>query len=149
MEETPLLEKKFPFPETEDNDDPWEFIFHPNETKEIVGKDMDTIKWLMLREVPGLISTSDRNEETIGYAHKAGVKLCISSPVFSSIPTDEQQKLKGRVDVEKKVLFYPLPLTHNWSPLVLGSWKATLLEPGSNHFVMSASLPATCHELKN
>ena len=69
------------------------------------------------------------------------------SHVVSSIFTDEQQKLKGRVGVEKKVSFYPHPLTHNWSPLVLDSSKATLLELYSNHFVMSASLPATCQEL--
>lgn len=51
------------------------------------------------------------------------------------------------VDVEKKVSFYPHPLTYNWPPLVLDSSKATLIELGSNNYVMSASLPATCREL--
>ena len=51
MEETALLTKTFPFPETEDHPDPWEFIFRPDETKEI-----DAIKGLMTRKVPVLLT---------------------------------------------------------------------------------------------
>ena len=67
--------------------------------------------------------------------------------LLSSIPIVERSKLKARVDVEKKVSFYPHPLTYNWSPLVLDSSKTSLLELGNNHFVLSASLPTTCQEL--
>lgn len=49
--------------------------------------------------------------------------------------------------MERKVSFYPHPLTYNWSPLVLDSSKATLDILSTNHFTMSASLPATCREL--
>ena len=149
MEETTLLTKTFPFPETEDHPDPWEFIFRPDETKEIVIKDMDPIEGLMIREVPGLLTKflTSKTNKPLNVLMSQALSLQLISHVVSTISTDEQQKLKGRVDVEKKVSFYPHPLTHNWSPLVLDSSKATLLELGSNHFVMSASLPATCQEL--
>ena len=49
--------------------------------------------------------------------------------------------------MEKKVSFYPHPLTQNWSPLVLDSSRATLDMLSTNHFTMSANLPATCREL--
>lgn len=63
------------------------------------------------------------------------------------IEVAETESLGSLVDVEKKVSFYPHPLTHNWSPLVLDSSKATLDILSTNLFTMSASLPATCREL--
>ncbi|KAJ7389301.1 hypothetical protein OS493_032461 [Desmophyllum pertusum] len=119
MEETTLLTVKFPFPVTEDGADPWNFIFRPDVTKEIAIKDVDCIEKL----------------------------IKVICDATQPIPANERSKIKARVDVEKNVSFYPHPLTYNWSPLVLDSSKATLLELGSNHFVMSASLPTTCQEL--
>ena len=52
MEETTLLTEKFPFPEKEGDDDPWDFIFRPDERKEIVIKDVDDIKGLVVLESP-------------------------------------------------------------------------------------------------
>ena len=147
MEETTLLTTtNSAFQKREGDADPWEFIFRPDETKEIVIKDVAPIEELMIREVPELLtkfSTSKTNQRLEIQALSSE----LISQVFSSFSTDKKRKLKGIVDVEKKVSFYPHPLTHNWSPLVLDSSKATLLELGSNHFVMSASLPEACQEL--
>jgi len=152
MEETTLLTEKFPFPETEDGADPWQFIFRPDVTKEIAIKDVDPIEGLAIREDPGLpykffIPNTNMNNLLGTLTSQALSRVFNVKRAFNSIPNDERTKLKARVDVEKKVSFYPHPLTYNWSPLVLDSSKATLLELGSNHFVMSASLPVTCQEL--
>ena len=48
MEETTLLMEKFPFPKSEGDSDPWKFIFRPDESKEIVIKDVDYIKGLVV-----------------------------------------------------------------------------------------------------
>lgn len=152
MEETTLLTKSFPFPKTEDEADPWQFIFRPDVTKEIVIKDVDSIEGLVIREVPRLatkfLTLNANPSKSLGILiNQALSSMLDASRAYNSIPTNERTKLTARVDVEKKVSFYPHPLTYNWSPLVLDSSKATLLELGSNHFVMSASLPATCQEL--
>lgn len=148
MEETTLLTKMFPFPKTEDEDDPWQFIFRPDVTKEIAMKDVDPIEELAIRGVPELPAQFLKSSSNMGVLiNQAFSSMLACRQVFSSIPNNERTKLKARVDVEKKVSFYPHPLTYNWSPLVLDSSKATLLELGSNHFVMSASLPTTCQEL--
>ena len=50
MEETTKLTQKFPFPETEEDPDPWEFIFRPDTTKEIVIKDVEELEsWQCLK----------------------------------------------------------------------------------------------------
>ena len=139
MEQTTLLTQNFPFPNTEEDPDPWEFIFRPDTTKEIVIKDVEGTDVLAMLEDP-----------------KQCAKLfCLSqvemydraTQAFCSICQADQIKLQSLVDVEKKVSFYPHPLTYNWSPLVLDSSKATLDILSTNHFTMSASLPATCREL--
>ncbi|KAL9962279.1 hypothetical protein ACROYT_G031366 [Oculina patagonica] len=136
----------------EDEADPWQFIFRPDVTKEIVIKDVDSIEGLVIREVPRLATKFLTSNANPSYQLGILISQALSSVLdvsraFNSIPTNERAKLTARVDVEKKVSFYPHPLTYNWSPLVLDSSKATLPELGSNHFVMSASLPATCQEL--
>lgn len=139
MEQTALLTQSFPFPKTEEESDPWDFIFRPDTTKEIVIKDVDYIKFLAMLEDPKQsrmflsLSQVDMHDRAAQACHT----LC----------QDEQTKLKSLVDVEKKVSFYPHPLTKNWSPLVLDSSKATLDILSTNHFTMSASLPTTCREL--
>ena len=140
MEETTLLETvESLFPETKDDNDPWKFIFRPDESKEIVIKDVDDIKGLiLLQSREGLKPTTLR---TGGKEFKFNLQL------WSSIPSAERSELAARVDVEKKVSFYPHPLTYNWSPFVLDSSKATLPELANNRFVLSASLPDTCQEL--
>ena len=147
MEETTLLTEKFPFPEKEGDDDPWDFIFRPDERKEIVIKDVDDIKGLVVLESPMVREILPlRHPLLAAFQPMWGFPRDIDH-LLSSIPIVERSKLKARVDVEKKVSFYPHPLTYNWSPLVLDSSKTTLLELGNNNFVLSASLPTTCQEL--
>lgn len=139
MEQTTLLTQNFPFPNTEGDPDPWEFIFRPDKTKEIVIKDVEGTDVLAMLEDPKqcakffCLSQVEMNDR--------------ATQAFLSICQADQIKLKSLVDVEKKVSFYPHPLTYNWSPLVLDSSKATLDILSTNHFTMSASLPATCREL--
>ena len=139
MEQTTILKKFFPFPETEDDPDPWEFIFRPDTTKEIVIKDVEGIEVLAMLEDPKqcgtLLSLSQVD------MHDQATQAC------RSICQADQIQLQSLVDVQKKVSFYPHPLTYNWSPLVLDSSKTTLDILSTNHFTMSASLPATCREL--
>lgn len=138
MEETTLLTQKFPFPKSEGESDRWKFIFRPDESKEIVIKDVDCIKELVALE-------SARLREMRMTSSPLGVNETITSNLWSSILSASE--LAARVDVEKKVSFYPHPLTYNWSPFVLDSSKATLPELANNRFVLSASLPETCQEL--
>ena len=141
MEETTLLMKEFPFPKSEGDPDPWKFIFRPDQSKEIVIKDMYGIKGLVVLE-------SSRLREGLKMtSSQLGVNEKITADLWSSIPRAERSELAARVDVEKKVSFYPHPLTCNWSPFVLDSSEMTLLELASNRCVPSASLPETCQEL--
>ena len=141
MEETTLLMKEFPFPKSESDSDPWKFIFRPDQSKEIVIKDMHDIKGLVVLE-------SSRLREGLKMtSSQLGVNEKITADLWSSIPRAERSELAARVDVEKKVSFYPHPLTCNWSPFVLDSSEMTLLELASNSCVPSASLPETCQEL--
>ena len=48
---------------------------------------------------------------------------------------------------DNSLTLYPHPLTHNWSPLVLDSTKASLVELSSNKYMFSASLPPTFRDL--
>ena len=139
MKETTLLEtEESLFPKTKDDNDPWKFIFRPDESKEIVIKDVDDMKRLVVLESPclraRLMSAQGEKEKDI-------------DDLLNSIPCAERSELTARVSVEKKVSFYPHPLTYNWSPFVLDSSKATLPELANNRFVLSASLPETCQEL--
>ena len=141
MEETTLLMEKFPFPKSEGDSDPWKFIFRPDESKEIVIKDVDYIKGLVVLESQRLRERLKMTPSPLGVNEK------ITANLWSSIPSAERSELAARVDVEKKVSFYPHPLTYNWSPFVLDSSKATLPELANNRFVLSATLPETCQEL--
>ena len=139
MEQTTLLTQSFPFPKTEEEPDPWDFIFRSDTTKQIVIKDVDAIEVLAMLEDPkpaGMFLSLSQAD-----MHDRAAQAC------RSLCQAEQTKLQSLVDVEKKVSFYPHPLTKNWSPLVLDSSKATLEMLSTNHFTMSASLPATCREL--
>ena len=138
MEQTTLLTHKFPIPE--EDSDRWKFIFRPDKAKEVVIIDVAEIEALAMLEHPDQRETflSLSREEMDHQATQA----------YRSIYQDEQiRKLRSLVDVEKSVSFYPHPLTHNWSPLVLDSSKATLDILSTNLFTMSASLPAICREL--
>ena len=138
MKETTLLEtEESLFRETKGENDPWKFIFRPDQKKQIVIKDVHGTKRLVVLESSRLKMTS----------LPLGVNEKITADLWSSIPSAERSELAARVDVEKKVSFYPHPLTYNWSPFVLDSSKATLPELASNRFVPSASLPETCKEL--
>jgi len=139
MEQTTLLKKSFPFPETEEDPDPWEFIFRPDTAKEIVIKDVEGIEVLAMLEDPKQCGTllSLSQVDMRDRATQACRSIC----------QVDQIKLQSLVDVQKKVSFYPHPLTYNWSPLVLDSSKTTLDILSTKHYTMSASLPATCREL--
>ena len=139
MEQTTLLTQSFPFTETEGESDPWDFIFRPDTTKVIIIRDVEAIESLAMLEDPKQSGTflSLSQDDMRDRATQA----------YRSICQADQIKLKSLVDVEKKVSFYPHPLTCNWSPLVLDSTKATLDILSTNHYTMSASLPATCREL--
>ena len=139
MEETTILESRFP--KTDGDIDPWEFIFRPDQSKEIVIKDVDDIKGLVVLE------SSRLRERLKMTSSQLSVNEKITADLWSSIPSAERSELAARVDVEKKVSFYPHPLTYNWSPFVLDSSKATLPELANNRFVPSASLPEPCQEL--
>lgn len=139
MEQTTLLTKPFPFPETEGEEDPWDFIFRPDTTKEIVIKDVESIDTLTMLEDPTL-SGKLLSLSQVEMQVQAGHAYCLISQA-------DQIKLRSLADVEKKVSFYPHSLTRNWSPLVLDSSKATLSILSTNHYTMSASLPPTCREL--
>ena len=139
MEETTILESRFP--KTDGDIDPWEFIFRPDQSKEIVIKDVDDIKGLVVLESSRLRERLKMTSSPLGVNEK------ITANLWSSIPRAERSELAARVDVEKKVSFYPHPLTYNWSPFVLDSSKATLPELANNRYVPSASLPQTCQEL--
>ena len=91
--------------------------------------------------------TFNRNDRILKTSSPLGVNEKINADLWSSIPSAERSELAARVDVEKKVSFYPHPLTYNWSPFVLDSSKGTLPELANNRFVPSASLPETCKEL--
>ena len=110
MEETTLLTQKFPFPKSEGESDRWKFIFRPDESKEIVIKDVDCIKELVALE-------SARLREMRMTSSPLGVNETITANLWSSILSASE--LAARVDVEKKVSFYPHPLTYNWSPFAL------------------------------
>lgn len=139
MEQTTLLSYSFPFPETDSDSDPWDFIFCPDTTKELVIKDVAGINTLALLEDP-------KQRETILSLPQADMNDR-ATRAYHCICQVEQMRLKSFVDVQKKVSFYPHPLTKNWSPLVLDSSKTTLGILSTNHFTMSASLPASCREL--
>ena len=140
MEETTELTKTFPpAPDTEGEEDPWDFIFRPDTTKEIVIYDVATIKTLAMLEDPtlsGKLSCLSQVDMQVQADHA----FCLSCQA-------DQMKLTSLVEVEKRVSFYPHPLTYNWSPLVLDSSRAALNILSSNHYTMSASLPPTCREL--
>ena len=139
MEQTTLCE--FPFEEKEEDPDPWEFIFRPDTTKEIVIKDVASIEALAMLERPNPQSETFFSLSQVDMDRQATEAYC------SIHQSEEIRKLRSLVDVEKKVSFYPHPLTKNWSPLILDSSKATLDILSTNFFTMSASLPATCREL--
>lgn len=138
MEQTTLLTHEFPFPE--EDSDPWKFIFRPDKAKQVVIIDVTGIEALAMLEHP------DQREKFLSLSQ--GDMDHQATQAYRSIYQDEQiRELRSLVDVEKRVSFYPHPLTHNWSPLVLDSSKATLDILSTNLFTMSASLPATCREL--
>ena len=137
MKETTLLDtEESLFPKTKGENDPWKFIFRPDESKEIIIKDVDDMKRLVVLESPW----EGRRERLMSVQ---GVKEKDIDDLLNSIPCAERSELTARVSVEKKVSFYPHPLTYNWSPFVLDSSKATLSERANNRFVLSASLPET------
>ena len=144
MEQTTLLTQSFPFPETEADPDPWDFIFRPDTTKEIVIKDVEGIEVLAMLEDP---------KQCGMFLSLSQVEMCDrATQAYRCICQADQIKLQLLVDVivvitRRRFFFYPHPLTCNWSPLVLESSKAALGILSSNHFTMSASLPATCREL--
>ena len=100
-------------------------------------------------DIKGLVvlESSRLRERLKMTSSQLGVNEKITADLWSSIPSAERSELAARVDVEKKVSFYPHPLTYNWSPFVLDSSKATLPELENNRFVPSASLPETCQAL--
>lgn len=139
MEQTTLLTKRFPFPEQEGDSDPWGFIFRPDITKEIAIKDLLPIECLAVLEDP------EQSGTLLSLSHVDMQSHAVDA--YRSMSHADQTKLKAVVDVEKRVSFYRHPLTHNWSPLVLDSSKTTFDILSTNHFIMSANLPATCREL--
>ena len=139
MEQTTLLTKSFPFPKTEQDPDPWEFIFRPDTPKEIVIKDVGGIEVLAMLDDP--------KQNKIFFSLSQVEMQDLTTREFRYLRQVEKMELQSLVDVEKKVSFYPHPLTYNWSPLVLDSSKATLNILSTNRFTTSASLPATCREL--
>lgn len=141
MEQTTLLTYQFPFPAKEEDPDPWEFIFRPDTTKEIVIKDVASIEALAMLERPHPQRETFLSLSQVDMDRQA-------TEAYRSIHQDEEtRELRAFVDVEKKVSFYLHPLTKNWSPLILDSSKATLDILSTNLFTMSASLPAICREL--
>ena len=120
MEETTLLTEHFPFPENKEND-PWSFIFRPDTCKEIVIKDLQCTTGL----------------ETF--------KLRLRNLLFGQ----ELKRVSPQDTLQKRtsVALYYQPLTHHWSPVVLDSSKASLVDLSSNRYMLSASLPPTCREL--
>ena len=141
MEETTLLMESSHFQKVRATLTHGSSSFRPDESKEIVIKDGDYIKGLVVLESQRLRERLKMTSSPLGVNEK------ITANLWSSIPTAERSELAARVDVEKKVSFYPHPLTYNWSPFVLDSSKATLPELANNRFVLSASLPDTCQEL--
>lgn len=125
MEDTTLLTERFPFPETKERD-PWNFIFRPDTCKEIVIKDLKcTSGWEILRN----FFSFGRDLKRVTPQNDA--------KVYDSFVLKKQ----------KSVTFYHQPLTQNWSPFVVDSSKASLVDLSSNKYMLSASLPATCREL--
>ena len=129
MEETTLLTEHFPFPETKERD-PWNFIFRPDICKEIVIKD--------LKCASGLETLRSTLRNFFGFRQDlTRVMPQNDAKVYDSFLLQKQ----------KSVALYYQPLNHNWSPLVLDSSKASLVDLSSNKYMLSASLPPTCQEL--
>ena len=117
MEETTLLTQQFPLPQ-KNVQDPWNFIFSPVTVKEVAIKDLKCIKGFEAFKLSLRKLFSFRRDLQV-----------------IEIPNDNSLTL------------YPHPLIHNWSPLVLDSTKASLVELSSNKCMLSVSLPPTCREL--
>ena len=135
MEETTLLTERFPFPQKNSNDqDPWNFIFRPDTYKEIAIKDLKCTSRLGLQNFKLSLK-----------------KLVLFRRDQKRIIPQNDVKLKFYDSLlpqtQKSVVLYPQPLTHNWSPLVLDSSQASLVELSNNNYMMSASLPPICREL--
>ena len=81
MEETTILESRFP--KTDGDIDPWEFIFRPDQSKEIVIKDVDDIKGLVVLESSRLRERLKMTSSPLGVNEK------ITANLWSSIPRAE------------------------------------------------------------
>lgn len=133
MEETTLLTEQFPFPEKK-GQDPWNFIFRPDTYKEISIKDMH------MKCITGIEAFKASLKKFLSFGrHQKRVEpqSAVKREFYDSLPPQAQ----------KSVVLYSQPLTNNWSPLVLDSSTASLVDLSNNKYMLSGSLPPACREL--
>lgn len=133
MEETTLLTEQFPFPEKK-GQDPWNFIFRPDTYKEISIKDMH------MKCITGIEAFKASLKKFLSFGrHQKRVEpqSAVKREFYDSLLPQAQ----------KSVVLYSQPLTNNWSPLVLDSSTASLVDLSNNKYMLSGSLPPACREL--